>query len=188
MPDILHRVGMQGSPAQVYEAIATTKGLSRWWITGTTGETSVGGVVKVRPEKGDSDFDMRVIESKPGEVVRWQCEAGAAEWIGTQLTFRLVGKGAEAYVLLMHAGWGEGLAAGQQEAVDRVEQTDADRLERLVRGALPDPGRKGGDERQLAAMPSEGRAVGDPPAGVDEVARDLVGEQVKEQSGRREAP
>ena len=70
MPDILHRVGMQGSPAQVYDAIATTKGLSHWWITGTTGETSVGGVVKIRPEKGrgEDGFDMRVIESKPGEV------------------------------------------------------------------------------------------------------------------------
>ena len=85
MPDILHRVGMQGSPTQVYDAIATTKGLSHWWITGTTGETSVGGVVKVRPEKGDSGFDMRVIESKPGEVVRWQCEGGPPEWIGTQI-------------------------------------------------------------------------------------------------------
>ena len=105
MPDILHRVGMQGSPAQVYDAIATTKGLSHWWITGTTGETSVGGLVKVRPEKGDSGFDMRVVESKPGEVVRWQCEGGPPEWIGTQLTFRLLEKGPETYVLFTHAGW-----------------------------------------------------------------------------------
>ena len=115
MPDILHRVGMQGSPAKVYDAIATTKGLSHWWITGTTGETSVGGVVKVRPEKGRGEgrgegrvedrFDMRVIESKPGEVVRWQCEAGPPEWIGTQLTFRILGKGPETYVLFTHAGW-----------------------------------------------------------------------------------
>ena len=111
MPDILHRVGMQGSPAKVYDAIATTKGLSRWWITGTTGETSVGGVVKVRPAGGrgqgqDEDgFDMRVIESKPGEVVRWQCEGGPPEWIGTQLTFRILGKGPETYVLFTHAGW-----------------------------------------------------------------------------------
>jgi uncharacterized protein YndB with AHSA1/START domain len=109
MPDILHRVGMQGSPAQVYEAIATAKGLSHWWITGITGETSVGGVVKVRPEGGggrsEDGFDMRVIESKPGEVVRWQCEGGPPEWLGTQLTFRLLGKGAETYVLFTHAGW-----------------------------------------------------------------------------------
>ncbi len=107
MPDILHRVGMQGSPAKVYDAIATTTGLSHWWITGTSGETSVGGVVKVRPERGRNEdgFDMRVIESKPGEVVRWQCEGGPPEWIGTQLTFRLLEKGPETYVLFTHAGW-----------------------------------------------------------------------------------
>jgi uncharacterized protein YndB with AHSA1/START domain len=103
MPDILHRVGMQGSPAKVYDAIATTKGLSRWWITGTTGETSVGGLVKVRAE--GCGFDMRVVESRPGELVRWRCEGGPPEWIGTQLTFRLLGKGAETYLLFTHAGW-----------------------------------------------------------------------------------
>ena len=103
MPDILHRVGVQGSPAKVYDAIATTQGLSHWWITGTTGETSVGGMVRVRPEGGG--FDMRVVESKPGEVVRWECEGGPPEWIGTNLTFRLLGKGAETYVLFTHAGW-----------------------------------------------------------------------------------
>jgi uncharacterized protein YndB with AHSA1/START domain len=105
MPDILHRVGMQASPAKVYDAIATTNGLSQWWITGTTGETSVGGVVKFRPERGDGRFDMKVLESKPGEVVRWECIGGPPEWIGTNLTFRLVGKGADTYVLFTHAGW-----------------------------------------------------------------------------------
>jgi len=104
MPDILHRVGMQGSPAKVYDAIATTKGLSHWWINETTGDTNVGGVVKFRPKKDDG-FDMRVVESKPGEVVRWECVGGPPEWIGTNLTFRLVGKGADTYVLFTHAGW-----------------------------------------------------------------------------------
>ena len=44
MPDILHRVGMRGSADEVYQAIATTDGLSHWWITGTTGDTRVGGL------------------------------------------------------------------------------------------------------------------------------------------------
>jgi uncharacterized protein YndB with AHSA1/START domain len=103
MPDILHRVGMRASAATVYQALATTEGLSHWWITGTTGEPGVGGLLKFRQQGGG--FDMRVLASKPSELVRWECVEGPPEWIGTQLTFRLLGKGAETYVLFTHAGW-----------------------------------------------------------------------------------
>jgi len=105
MPDIVHRVGMQGSPKKVYEALATLDGLSHWWIVGTTGDTKVGGVVHFRPEGGG--FDMKVVESKPGEVVKWQCVGGPPEWIGTELTFRLRGEGDMTWVLFTHAGWRE---------------------------------------------------------------------------------
>ena len=105
MPDILHRVGMRGSAAKVYEAIASTDGLSHWWITGTTGDTRVDGVVKFEPHGGG--FDMKVVESTPGEIVRWQCVGGPPEWIGTNLTFRLIPKGTETFVLFTHADWRE---------------------------------------------------------------------------------
>jgi uncharacterized protein YndB with AHSA1/START domain len=103
MPDILHRVGMVGSPEAVWSAIASTEGLSHWWITGTAGDPQPGGVVKFSPDAGG--FAMRVLESKPGEVVRWECVSGPPEWLGTQLTFRLLPKGQETYVLFTHAGW-----------------------------------------------------------------------------------
>jgi uncharacterized protein YndB with AHSA1/START domain len=96
---------MQASATKVYEALATTEGLSSWWITGTTGDTRVGGVVRFRP--GGGGFDMKVVESKQGEVVRWECVGGPPEWIGTNLSFRLQAKGPETYVLFTHAGWRE---------------------------------------------------------------------------------
>jgi uncharacterized protein YndB with AHSA1/START domain len=105
MPDIVHRVGMRGDAAKVYEALATTEGLSRWWITGTTGSTTVGGVAKFRPEGGA--FDMKVTASKPRELVEWECVGGPPEWIGTHLTFRLEQRGADTFVLFKHAGWRE---------------------------------------------------------------------------------
>lgn len=36
--DIVHRVGIQASPAQVYAALATTEGLSAWWTEDTRGQ------------------------------------------------------------------------------------------------------------------------------------------------------
>jgi uncharacterized protein YndB with AHSA1/START domain len=105
MPDILHRVGMQGSARQVYEALSTLDGLSHWWIVGTTGDTSVGGTIHFKPEGGG--FDMKVLESKPEEVVKWKCMVGPDEWIGTELTFRLQPLKDQTVVLFSHAGWRE---------------------------------------------------------------------------------
>jgi uncharacterized protein YndB with AHSA1/START domain len=106
MPDILHRVGMQGAAAKVYEALATTEGLSHWWSLSTTGSTAKGGVVKFRFGT-DGGCDMRVVESRPGEVVEWECVDGPPEWIGTHLTFRIEARGDETFVLFKHAGWRE---------------------------------------------------------------------------------
>jgi uncharacterized protein YndB with AHSA1/START domain len=105
MPDILHRVGMQGSTKKVYEALSTLDGLSHWWIVGTTGDTNVGGTVHFRPEGGG--FDMKVLESKPGEVVKWKCVGGPDEWKGTEVTFRLRADEGRTFVLFSHAGWRE---------------------------------------------------------------------------------
>ena len=105
MPDILHRVGIQSSAAKVFEALTTLDGLSRWWITGTTGDTSVGGTIHFKPEGGG--FDMKVLESRPGESVRWRCVGGPDEWVGTEVTFRLRRDQEQTFVLFTHAGWRE---------------------------------------------------------------------------------
>jgi uncharacterized protein YndB with AHSA1/START domain len=105
MPDILHRVGMQAGAAKVYEALATTEGLARWWAVDTTGSTAVGGVVKFRFAEGGCD--MKVVASKPGALVEWECVDGPPEWIGTHVTFRLEQRGSDTYVLFAHAGWRE---------------------------------------------------------------------------------
>jgi uncharacterized protein YndB with AHSA1/START domain len=105
MPDILHRVGIQATAAKVFEAVATLDGLSHWWIVGTTGDAKPGGTIHFRPEGGG--FDMKVLESKPGETVKWKCVGGPDEWIGTEVTFRLQQKEDQTVVLFTHAGWRE---------------------------------------------------------------------------------
>jgi zinc protease len=66
---------MQAAAAKVYEALSTVEGLSHWWIVGTTGDPKVGGTVHFRPEGGG--FDMKVLESKPGELVKYFESSGA---------------------------------------------------------------------------------------------------------------
>ena len=60
MPDILHKVGIKSSSLDdVYKALATVEGLSRWWTTDTKGESTVGGVIQFR--FGSGGFDMKVL-------------------------------------------------------------------------------------------------------------------------------
>jgi uncharacterized protein YndB with AHSA1/START domain len=105
MPDIVHRVGIAAPARAVFDAIASTDGLSHWWIVGTTGEASVGGTIHFRPEGGG--FDMKLTELTPGKRVRWTCVGGPPEWIDTELTFELVEKDKQTFVLFTHAKWRE---------------------------------------------------------------------------------
>jgi uncharacterized protein YndB with AHSA1/START domain len=75
MPDILHKVGIKSSsPGDVYTALATVEGLSRWWTSDTRGESKVGGVLQFR--FGDGGFDMKVLELQRGKRVLWQVVDG----------------------------------------------------------------------------------------------------------------
>jgi uncharacterized protein YndB with AHSA1/START domain len=105
MPDILHRVGIDSSPSNVFKALTTLDGLSRWWIVGTTGSPRLGGTIHFRPEGGG--FDMKVVASKKDRLVQWKCVGGPKEWIGTELSFALRFVGGQTIVMFKHAGWKE---------------------------------------------------------------------------------
>ena len=86
MPDILHKVGMKSvSPDNVYKALATVEGLSRWWTSETRGESKVSGVLQFR--FGDGGFDMKVLELQADKRVLWEVVDGSEEWIGTKISF-----------------------------------------------------------------------------------------------------
>jgi hypothetical protein len=48
MADILHRVGIKASLADVYHALTTPDGLAGWWTSNTQGDGHVGGVLQFR--------------------------------------------------------------------------------------------------------------------------------------------
>jgi uncharacterized protein YndB with AHSA1/START domain len=106
MSDILHRVGVKASPADVFAALTTIDGLAGWWTEDTTGDPD--GVIQFRfAAAGGEGFDMKVLETKPGELVRWEVVDGPPEWIGTHIRFDLSQTDEWAIVLFKHEGWKE---------------------------------------------------------------------------------
>ena len=105
MPDILHRVGIKASPKDVYDALATRKGLAAWWTNDTHGDTNIGGVIQFRFPAGG--FDMKVLELQPSARVLWQVVDGPAEWIGTKISWDLKQEDDYTIVMFKHQGWKE---------------------------------------------------------------------------------
>ena len=99
MPDIIHRVGIRSTPKKVFEALSTIDGISHWWVVDTKGITKQGGTILF------GFADMKVVEAKPGKLVKWKCVKGPKEWVGTDLTFQLKAKKDRTVVLLTHANW-----------------------------------------------------------------------------------
>jgi uncharacterized protein YndB with AHSA1/START domain len=106
MPDILHRIGVVAPLAEVHRALTTLEGLAGWWTTDTSGDPAVGGELDFR--FGDlGGFDMEVLEIDPAGRVRWRVVDGPAEWIGTEVDFRLAQSEDFTIVLFEHRGWRE---------------------------------------------------------------------------------
>jgi uncharacterized protein YndB with AHSA1/START domain len=105
MVDILHRIGVTSSPAEVYSALTTVDGLARWWTEDTEGDSTAGGVIRFRFAPGG--FDMKVLDTRPAELVLWEVVDGPEEWIGTQIRFELKQEDGFTIVLFRHEGWRE---------------------------------------------------------------------------------
>ncbi|MCZ7420225.1 SRPBCC domain-containing protein [Verrucosispora sp. WMMA2121] len=105
MLDILHRVGVTSAPEDVYRALTTVDGLANWWTEDTGGDGDVGGVLRFRFIPGG--FDMKVLESRPAELVLWEVVDGPEEWIGTRVRFELKREDDFTIVLFRHEGWRE---------------------------------------------------------------------------------
>lgn len=101
MVDILHRVGIGAPPKDVYNALTTLEGIRGWWASYATGSAAKGGVTHY------GFCDMEVINAEPDRLVEWRCTDGPAEWIDTEVSFRLEWKDDQTFVMFKHAKWQE---------------------------------------------------------------------------------
>ena len=111
MADIIHRIGIKSPAAQVYKAVTSIEGLSRWWTEETTGKENIGGKIEFvfRTETGDikGKMVMEVTKLVPEKHAGWRCVDGPPEWIGTNITFDLSVQDGQTIVLFGHRNWRE---------------------------------------------------------------------------------
>lgn len=111
MVDIVHRIGIKAPASKVFAALSTVEGVAGWWTKETSGESKLGGALKVLfrdpagKEMGQMDFELRKLE--PNQEVLWRFTAGPPEWLGTDVTFELTQDGDTTLVLFGHRNWRE---------------------------------------------------------------------------------
>jgi uncharacterized protein YndB with AHSA1/START domain len=109
MADIIHRIGIKKSAAQVYAALSTIEGLAGWWTKDTTGTSTVGGSIvftfKTLDGKLLGEMAMDVLKLDPDKQVHWRVKSGPPEWIGTDITFDLSSADGMTILLFGHRNW-----------------------------------------------------------------------------------
>ncbi|MFD2888502.1 SRPBCC family protein [Chitinophaga cymbidii] len=88
MAGIYHQLMIGAPPERIYQAITTREGLAGWWTPDAEAKPQPGSIARF-PFGSGYFKEMKVIELKPFELVKWDCIAGADEWIGTTLSFTL---------------------------------------------------------------------------------------------------
>ena len=100
MPDILHRVGIAAPPERVFAALTSVEGIRGWWSEATQGDAAQGGAFQFRSNR------FEVVQADP-TLVSWRYSGPAAEWVGTEISFRLEWRERQTIVLFKHADWRE---------------------------------------------------------------------------------
>jgi uncharacterized protein YndB with AHSA1/START domain len=89
MPNIHHQLIIESTPEKVYDAVTTEEGLSAWWTPNTKAKAELNCILRF-PFGDDYFKEMKLVELKPLELVKWNCLTGDPEWVGTNVSFKLV--------------------------------------------------------------------------------------------------
>ena len=113
MPNIYHELLIGASAEKIYCAITRQEGLSGWWTPDAKAISETGSIARFA--FGPNYFkEMKIAELKPFELVKWICISGAAEWVGTTISFELL------------SGDKEALRSSHPEAKDQIQQQKND--------------------------------------------------------------
>lgn len=106
MTDINHRVGIKASPENIYEALTTDDGLTKWWTNDISGAGEVGSTIQFRFNGRGPDFT--VTKLIPNKAVCWQHSGNVPEsWMGTDISFQLEAQEGQTFVRFTHSNWKE---------------------------------------------------------------------------------
>ena len=103
---IKHLFHIDAKNKEVFKAISTIEGLSKWWTVETTGTSNLDGIIKFRfAENGGPD--MQVKEIIPNEKIVWQCIESPHGWKDHTFTFLLDNNDGKTRVRFSHDNWQE---------------------------------------------------------------------------------
>jgi uncharacterized protein YndB with AHSA1/START domain len=89
MPNIHQALLIGASVEKVYSAITNQEGLSGWWTPNTVAKAELNSIARF--PFGNGYFkEMKITELKPLELVKWNCIKGTGEWVGTNISFKLI--------------------------------------------------------------------------------------------------
>jgi uncharacterized protein YndB with AHSA1/START domain len=90
MPNIHQELLIGATAEKVYHVLTSGEGLSAWWTPGAKAKAEVDSVAHI-PFGPNYFKEMKITELKPAQLVKWTCLKGDREWVGTHLSFELVG-------------------------------------------------------------------------------------------------
>ncbi|BBZ27531.1 hypothetical protein MMAD_18260 [Mycolicibacterium madagascariense] len=107
MSTISHAIRIRAPRDEVFEAIATTKGLQGWYAPRVTGELAVHEEIVAEAADGEV-FRWKLLSQNPGTSAEWECVSGPGSSAGTRVMHRLseTDDGRTA-VEVDHDGWSE---------------------------------------------------------------------------------
>lgn len=103
MPEIHQLVGVKASPAKVFAAVATAKGVSGWWSKTVKGEVAQGKTFDVVFDT--AKIRLKVTVLKKEKKVVWKPVKDDYGMERTTISFEITKKGNETILKMAHTGF-----------------------------------------------------------------------------------
>lgn len=105
MLDLIHSVPISASAKDVYDAIATQKGMQGWWTRDTTLDARAGGNADFGFVNRAVVFRMVIDFLEPGKAVQMSCSGDQSEWAGTRLEWQIESTPDGSVLNFAHRDW-----------------------------------------------------------------------------------
>ncbi len=102
MASVRHRVGIRGSPGEIFGSLVEPSGLTGWWATSASGSSVAGSALELTfGELVTLSFEIR--DLKADSQVRLACSSELFPWRGSRLEFFLEEAEDQVFVTLTHS-------------------------------------------------------------------------------------
>jgi uncharacterized protein YndB with AHSA1/START domain len=106
MADILQDLPISAPVRDVFNAVATPRGLDEWWSLSSSGSPTLGAEYSL--DFGpDYQWKARVVECVPDKVFELELTEAMPDWMHSRVRFELEDRGKDTWVRFSHRGWPE---------------------------------------------------------------------------------